>query len=254
VDFEKAVARGYGIVLEMLLERNPNRIYDFDAAILSASKNGHDKVVALALDKDANVNAQDENKNTPLILAAQYAPKNVVSLLLDSDADVHAVGSNGRTALLAVLEGSKDKTESLDIVRLLIDNRADVNAADIEGLTALHRAAFAGHDGAVQLLLSCGADIHVTSNSRTPLHSAATSGSKEVMTLLLKTLNGDPAINAQDLDGNTALLAAAEASDTTMVKLLVDAGADVDARNNHDYTALDWAKFYHNEPMKALLI
>ena len=81
----------------------------------------------------------------------------MVALLLDKGADVAATNEYGWTALhWAAQEGHKD------VVALLLDKGADVAATDEYGWTALHWAAQGGHKDVVALLLDKGADVAAT--------------------------------------------------------------------------------------------
>ncbi len=113
-----------------------------------------------------------------------------------------------------------------DMVRLLAQKGADVNAATRDGVTALMWAA--GDAEKVRVLLEKGAKVNArTSLGRTPLLIAATyAGNSETVRLLLeKGAN----ISDQDALRETALTSAAKRGDARMVKILIDAGADLNA-------------------------
>jgi len=56
-------------------------------------------VVALLLDKGADVNAKGRENSTPLHMAAAMGHKDVVALLLDKGADVNAKDNDGDMAI-----------------------------------------------------------------------------------------------------------------------------------------------------------
>ena len=61
-------------------------------------------------------------------------------------------------------------------------------------------------------------------------------------------------INAKDEAGSTALMVASEYGRTEIVKLLIAAGADVNAKNELGWTALMWASRHgHTETVKLLI-
>jgi ankyrin repeat protein len=96
----------------------------------------------------------------------------------------------------------------------------------------LLRAAYAGDDARVRAALSEGASADATQpDGRTALMLAAESGDVEAVRALLER-GADP--NAQAVYGETALMLA----DPDVVGILVEAGADVDARNGTGRTAL----------------
>lgn len=125
------------------------------------------------------------------------------------------------------------------------------------GLTALHLCAGRGHDEMLRWLIeSAGAGATVQDNEgETPLHKAAHKGHLGVCRFL--TAKNVGLVNVPDSDGwrvrvwSDAILAtdgltrwlqalhnAAARGWLDIVRLLIDAGADVNARSKHGYTAL----------------
>ena len=181
------------------------------------------------LEAGADVNARDENGNTPLLLATGHwgwgtimdgSPASedpaVVTVLLEAGADVNARNDEGRTALgnaaggkavATVRGGMFDLVEIPDIVAALLAAGAEVNAPSGSGTTPLHRAAFVEGLETVTMLLDAGADVH-----------------------------------ARDGNGDTPLLRAADYGgfrNPETLEALVEAGADVNDRNEIWETVLE---------------
>ncbi len=100
---------------------------------------------------------------------------------------------------------------------------AGSTAAD--GFAPLHFAAFFGHPGAARLLVEHGADVGaIAANPMKvqPLHSAAAANCGEIVALLLER-GADP--NARQESGHTALDAARQNGNSELVELLIEAGA-----------------------------
>ena len=70
---------------------------------------------------------------------------------------------------------------------------------------------------------------------------AALCGKTEIVKSLLEA-GANP--NAEDKDGDTALIEAAKKCKTEVVKLLLEAGADIEAKDKEGKTALMWAVFF----------
>ena len=107
------------------------------------------------------------------------------------------------------------------IERLLAVDAAQVDALGEDGFSALHYAAFQGGAAATKALLAGGANPNVVADNEMrvrPLHSAAA------------------------------------ARDVASAELLLDAGADPDARQQLGYTALHAAAHNDDEAMAALLL
>jgi len=84
------------------------------------------------------------------------------------------------------------------------------------------------------------------------LINASMYGKQEVVKLLIE-VGAD--INAKDSDGDTVLMYASQKDYyINVVKLLIKAGADVNAKNNFEETALMWASKNDNKEIVKLLI
>jgi uncharacterized protein len=114
--------------------------------------------------------------------------------------------------------------ERLD--ELLAHEPALVRARSTDGFSPLHLAAFFGHPGAARLLVERGADVSdVAQNPMRvqPLHSAAAAACTEIVELLLDH-GADP--NARQEGGFVALDAARQHGDDELEALLIARGAD----------------------------
>jgi len=120
-----------------------------------------------------------------------------------------------------------------DVVEWMIDEvGADVHFADVRhGQTALHFAASKDHPRVAEALLEREAKPLATCKAGwTALHTAARSGSAEVMAVLLAALGSEAdAVNVRGPKGHTPLHRAAFWGQTEAVRLLLDAGASRDA-------------------------
>ena len=155
-------------------------------------------------------------------------------------ADVNWTDSEGVTALMEACESG-----NYEICRRLIELGANVNATCNYQLTALNYLC-GKSDGNVkilELLVENGVDVHhITSDQRGALHFAAKSGSLTIVKRLLE-LGIDP--NGRAFDFKTPLHFlftwdwVDDANDTLAVaKVLVDAGADVNAADDNGDTPL----------------
>ena len=130
------------------------------------------------------------------------------------------------------------KTES--IAKFFLEAGADVNARDLVGNTPLYQAKT---EGIAKVLLEAGADVNDTNYyTLTPLfYSIDKNYSIEHTKLLLES--------GANIENDLDLLHFV--SNVEQAKVLLDAGADVNARDNHDKTPLHYAK---NEEIKKFLI
>lgn len=118
-------------------------------------------------------------------------------------------------------------------------SRASARAAD--GFTALHFAAFFAKPEAARILLEAGAPTALVADNDMrvqPLHSAAAAHQIEICRMLL---GAGADVNARQAGGFTPLHAAAQNGDPEMVELFLSAGADPEARTDDGMTAADLA-------------
>ncbi len=127
-----------------------------------------------------------------------------------------------------------------------------VRAADEHGFTALHILMTEERPAVAELLLRSGADVHsVNDTGHTPLHLVQDRGVLRVL------LRHGANLEARGTAGDTPLIVhATEGSDTgsiAIIAALVEAGADINARDNAGESALDHAR-QREEPDKIALL
>jgi ankyrin repeat protein len=137
--------------------------------------------------------------------------------------------------------------------QLLVGNRSLITAVSSDGWTPLHLAAFFGAADAARALLNKGASPAERSTNamkNLPLHAAAAGRHADLVKLLIE--HGSP-VGARQHGGWTALHAAAQNGDLAMAEILVSAGADVSARADNNQCALDLALTKGHQPMVEFL-
>lgn len=157
--------------------------------------------------------------------------------------DINARGYCDKTPLYYAVEKQHDK-----IVSQLIRARANVEAKDDDGKTPLFAAAV-GKQSIVKALIKAQANVNVRNKYNTAvLHSAARSGTPEVVQLLLdanadpNAIGRNPELPRSVAGGDTPLHVAAFHGKAGVAELLVRSGADVEARDQQGRTPLDVAR------------
>lgn len=136
------------------------------------------------------------------------------------------------------------------------DGRRTAVVDDIDfggGRHIMHLAAMHGDVPILRYLRKRGASIHLQKEEdfRTPLHLAATFGTKEVVELLIKW---GAAVDARAHAGWTPLLLAVLLSNHDIVESLLAAGADPNLSVDDSFNSLSCALIYSDERMVFLLI
>jgi DNA polymerase-3 subunit epsilon len=192
--------------------------------------------VTAALDAGENINQGDANGVTPLMRAAQRTlDLTVLQLLIDQGADINSIDICGQTALhRAVTRGFN----TLPCVQLLVDAGASINIGDNRNATPLSLAISRQCDEVVTLLLNNGGNLQFGEGVVTPLHFAARHSPKWIPELLRQGANP----NAYDDKKRTPVFWAMWGKDSKdmelAIRLLVEAGADINWKNSTKETPL----------------
>jgi ankyrin repeat protein len=175
---------------------------------------------------------------SPLIAAVKTGDTAAAVALLAGGADVNTPEPDGTTALhWAAHRGD------VDLVRRLIGAGANVNAKNDYGATPMSEAAVVADPALIEALLAAGADVESpNADGQTALMIVARTSRVEAARLLLK--RGANVAAAEKWRGQTALMWAAAQHQPAMVKELIAAGADVNARS----TVNNWERQVTAEP------
>ena len=132
------------------------------------------------------------------------------------------------------------RLDSLQVVNFLLDlNAVDVNAKNAHDETPLMIAALKGQLHEAQRLIARGAEVNKPGWA--PLHYAA-SNVGDNLTMVKLLLEHHAYIDAESPNGTTPLMMAARYSTPALVQLLLDEGADPSIKNEQGLTARDFAQ------------
>ncbi|WP_353238741.1 ankyrin repeat domain-containing protein [Limnohabitans sp.] len=164
--------------------------------------------------------------------AVQFDNVRTVQTLLQRGFDPNTVNPEGVPALMLAV-----REPSLKVAELLASwpqTRTEVRNANDE--SPLMLAALRGYLPLVKKLVANDADVNKP--GWTPLHYAATGGHVAIIEFLL---DESAYIDAESPNGTTPLMMAAMYGSPEAVKVLIQAGADLNLKNQLGMTALDFA-------------
>jgi uncharacterized protein len=193
----------------------------------------------------ANPSVANNDGATPMLLAAINGNAAMLERLIQAGANPNApVTSEGNTPLMLA-----SRTGKIDAVKVLLDHGANVNAKEKWGdTTALMWAVAEKHSDITRLLVGHGADI----NAKTKFVPNTTGRGFEGASPISAPTNQPP----QEQSGGllTPLLFAAREGDLESARVLVGAGADVNASDGDGKNALGLAIFSGNYDLASFLI
>ena len=135
------------------------------------------------------------------------------------------------------------------VIQALLDSpKTNVEARNSKDESPLMLAAIRGQQDVVVKLLARDADVNKTGWA--PLHYAASSGQLTIMKLLLDKY---AFIDAESPNGTTPLMMAAMYGSVESVKLLLDEGADPMMKNEQGMTATDFARRVNRDDAAQLI-
>lgn len=225
-----------------------------------AVANGQIEIAEYLLENGADVTAKTFRGETPLHLLSawgrhryrslqQWDGSDMVDILIKNGANINARCRNyaGTTKCnWTPLQIAADKNNT-GIMKRLIAHGADINAEAHNGDTALCLSAKRGHIETAILLIQHGAGVnHPSSKGRYPLIAAANKGKRAMVEFLLEA-GANP--NIVDSYGQTAINSALYCRDDQatieVIKLLLDAGTDVNKQDKGGRTPLHRAAISH---------
>jgi ankyrin repeat protein len=214
------------------------------------------KVAKALIDAGADVNARAPIMGTSgaLFSAVVSGHPEVVRLLLKSGAIVDQRAAHTGSTPLAWAAGER-KTDRSEVIRLLLEAGADANAHGFNGRAPLEAAASSGRPEHVKLLLEAGADVHWGC----PLHNAAASPCPEQV--IKPLLDAGAEVNARTTDEDMCPLPLAihqaarnEVESPGATRLLIAAGSEVDMPDKDGWTPLHLAAMMGHEEIVMILL
>lgn len=249
-----------------------------ETALITAVNRRSINVAKLLIEYGADIEATDNLDFTPILMAAFRADFEMLKFLLEKGANIIVHDKYGHSLLReAVADHTGQNRENIDIVRLLVEHGVEIdedsishavennylkildlllrNCSDNSLLSrALRRAILGKRLDLVKLLIRFGADVKGEEGTETPLMLAVRT-TKEIVRLLLE--NGADPNSGRDSSGETALHNLAHYNDQEkieMAEMLIENGADIEAKHKWEATPLYEAGDRKNKEFMEMLL
>ncbi|VDI45560.1 Hypothetical predicted protein [Mytilus galloprovincialis] len=256
---------GYIDFVEFFIVRCPSHKDEKDkdgrSCFYVACENGNMDTVKLLMKFHHDINTENAEKTTALSATCLNGHADVAQLLLENNADINKTNKINQSAMhFACTNGNVELVQRL----LSTGNNVDITIRDTFGKTALHVVCEKGHRDIVKTLMECGIDLNQKDKiGQTPLYLACKNGCYDTVRYIIdfnysnktKTTIADELNNSyKTKDEWSVLHAACFNGHTKVVKLLIDAGLNVNDTENNGSTPLILAcENGHNETVKSLL-
>lgn len=202
---------------------------------LQMIRTGATAEIADAVERDPALVEYRDPEGVSALLWAVYSGQPLVRDYLAAHLAAHG-------APLDIFEAAATGNEAR-LNQILAEEPEAAQAMAGDGWTALHLAAAFGTPEAVATLLAHGARIDALSGNpqrNQPLHAAVAIGRNTTIVTLL--LEKGASVNARQVGGFTPLMSAAAANRRDLVELLLAHGADSALTNDQGQTAADFAR------------
>jgi ankyrin repeat protein len=249
--------------------------------LLFAIRDGNVPMMRLLLDRGASLGESSGNHTSPLLIALLNGQVEIATELLNRGADPNAADDYHRAALFAAIDLRNfnhekygdlptDGRDPLELIKALLKKDANPNLktdtvpvhglmqfdaswVNFDGETPFVRAALSGDIEVMRLLLESGADPNIaTVQGSTALMAASginwipgqtyTRSEADYVEAVKLCLERGAPVNAANSLGLTAMHGAANRGWTSIMQILADHGAMVDAKDKEGRTPMTFAQ------------
>lgn len=194
------------------------------------------------------IQTQDADGNSFVHKAIQEQEQEWLQVLLELKANINAQNKEQITPLMMAIDLNNNA-----MVQRLLPYKPDLEVKDAHGKTALAHAVDKGNVLIIDMLIAAGADLHTQDNTgMTLLHHAIAGDSPKALTVLLeKGLD----LATRNNRGLTPLLFAIErGADSKIIELLLQHGASIAYDSEVENTPLEYARLINRQAAADVLM
>lgn len=221
-------------------------------ALMIACLKGHYELADMLIQAGADPNLRDKKGFTLMELLAYWNEVDGLKLLLSKGVAVDSVGLDGFTPLLRACQHG-----SIDAAKYLVEQGADIRAQNKQFCNALIFAAYAGSVELVAYLTELGLkDDVLAKDGRNAFMTSCYFTHLEVMKFFLEH-GANPnicTVNERQLPVISTCISGEGSHSLAAVKLLMEAGADINQSNSRDETPIMYAASRNMVPVVEMLL
>lgn len=196
-----------------------------DTAVLMAAECNYSEIIQVLSNAEANLDIPNSDGSTPALIAAQKGHLEAIQMLIQCGADLNKSMINGGTPLFVAAQNAHK-----DIVIELLAHGSNPDVDSFHGATPIFIAAQNGHADIISIIASYSQNIHKPlRDGKSPLHVAVEFDHIDAINTLIQ-LNAN--VNHKDINGITPIYLACLNENIDILKILIDNGADLKERYN----------------------
>lgn len=200
--------------------------------------NKNSECLAILLEKGFTSQKADEKDFSPLMKAISLGHHDAIPILLEHGADASYLTPQKKSALSTAC-----MLKSPEIVKLLLEYGADITKKGHLGTTAVHWAAQSGNTEILRMVIEAGADpLEKDDNNRPPTFSALCAPDDKIYEIMKILLEAGNDVNARNNVGVTIMSSLLIGNKPPeLIQLLLDYGADLDIKMQNKKTLYEIA-------------
>lgn len=261
--FQKAIESGHFEIAEYLYSKGATDINDTledgETLLMKVAKKYAPENVEALIKWGAIVDATDRSGKSALMHACDHFFVENMEMLVKYGADINRKNRSGNSALMIACRNTEIYG---DLLEALIKNGADVNSFNLDGENVLSPIAkthlIRKNIPAITKILAAGFQNNESTKDTLAIlvNNLAYSTADEAVDAMKNLLPLAPEINYVDENGLTPLMNAIKSESLPKVKMLINAGADIDTiKSPFDGSALDQvsAADFDNQEIRTLV-
>jgi ankyrin repeat protein len=248
--FHNAIPRGNTELVKMLIEFGG----DLKSTCVGqrplqlAVKHNNTEIISHILTLDKDINFRDNDGHTAMHIAVINRNVEAVKLLIKAGADLNLKENHYNTPLHTACS-----VGDIELVKTLIEHKAKLNEENDHWMSALSLAIEQNHTEIAEFLIKSQVQLNTVNHyHHTPLHLAILDKNEKIAKLLIK--KNKSLLNMGDEAKRSPLAYACYRSDPSIVKMLVEQGAHLKARDDEGGHALHVAAKVGNLEILAFLL